>query len=100
MPESLFKQKSLKPATLSKLALAQVSSYEFCENSKNTFFTGHLWTTASETMLKGEKVQKYSVWNSMKNSLLLLVSLRMNENSKHGLVLEKNGKIIPYVLPC
>ena len=27
--------------------LAQVSSCEFCEISKNTFFTEHLWTTAS-----------------------------------------------------
>ena len=28
-------------------ALAQVLSCEFCEISKNTFFTEHLWTTAS-----------------------------------------------------
>ena len=28
-------------------ALAQVFSCEFCEISKNTFFTEHLWTTAS-----------------------------------------------------
>ena len=27
---------------------AQVFSYEFCEISKNTFFTEHLWTTASK----------------------------------------------------
>ena len=27
--------------------LAQVLSFEFCEISKNTFFTEHLWTTAS-----------------------------------------------------
>ena len=30
-----------------KETLAQVFSWEFCEISKNTFFTEHLWTTAS-----------------------------------------------------
>ena len=30
-----------------KVTLAQVLSCEFCEISKNTFFTKHLWTTAS-----------------------------------------------------
>ena len=30
--------------------LAQVFSCEFCEISKNTFFTEHLWTTASVSM--------------------------------------------------
>ena len=27
---------------------AQVFSYEFCEISKNTFFTEHFWATASK----------------------------------------------------
>ena len=35
------------PATLLKKRLAHVFSCEFCEISKNTFFTGHIWTTAS-----------------------------------------------------
>ena len=30
-----------------KETLAQVLSYEFCEISKNTFFTEYLWATAS-----------------------------------------------------
>ena len=34
---------------LKKETLAQVFSCEFCEISKNTFFTGHLWTTASHS---------------------------------------------------
>ena len=38
----------LRPATLfKKESLAQVFFCEFCEISKNTFFTEHLWTTAS-----------------------------------------------------
>ena len=30
-------------------SLAQVFSYEFCEISKNTFFTKHAWATAYES---------------------------------------------------
>ena len=42
--QSLFFNKvvGLRPETL-----AQVFSCEFCEISKNIFFTEHLWTTAS-----------------------------------------------------
>ena len=32
---------------IKKETLAQVFSCKFCEISKNTFFTEHLWTTAS-----------------------------------------------------
>ena len=31
---------------IKKEALAQMFSFEFCELSKNTFFTEHLWATA------------------------------------------------------
>ena len=34
---------------IKKETLAQVFSCEFCEISKNTFITEHLWTTASES---------------------------------------------------
>ena len=34
--------------TIKKEALAQMFSCEFCEISKNTFFTEHLWATASK----------------------------------------------------
>ena len=33
--------------------LAQVFSYEFCEISKNTFFTEHLWAAASAIYFSG-----------------------------------------------
>ena len=33
---------------IKKETLTQVFSYEFCEIFKSTFFTEHLWTTASE----------------------------------------------------
>ena len=49
---STIKKKGIqkKPEVCSfikKETLAQVFSYEFCEISKNTSFTEHLWTTAS-----------------------------------------------------
>ena len=53
MSESLFLIKLLAaPATLlKKETLAQVFSCEFWEISKSTFFTKHLWTTASKISL-------------------------------------------------
>ena len=48
--EYIFSKKSTKPEAcnfIKKETLAQVFSCEFCEISKNTFFTEHLWTTAS-----------------------------------------------------
>ena len=41
---------SARPATLLRESLAQVSSCEFSEISKNTFFTEHLRTAASKRM--------------------------------------------------
>ena len=38
----------LKPHFIKKEALVRVFSCEFCEISKNTFFSEHLWTTASK----------------------------------------------------
>ena len=35
---------------IKKETLAQLFSCEFCEISKNTFFTGHLWATASGSL--------------------------------------------------
>ena len=37
----------LSYAKLVKETMEQVFSNEFCEIDKNTFFTEHLWTTAS-----------------------------------------------------
>ena len=36
-----------KKTFIKKETLAQVFSCEFCEISKNTFFTEHVWATAS-----------------------------------------------------
>ena len=43
-----FLLKMARPATLlKKETLAQMFSCEFCEISKNAFFTEHVWATAS-----------------------------------------------------
>ena len=49
MADSLFFIKMQDEACnfIEKETLAQVFFYEFCEISKNTFFTEHLWTIAS-----------------------------------------------------
>ena len=49
VPEALFdKVTGLRLATLlKKEILAQVFSCEFCEISKNTLFTEHLWASTS-----------------------------------------------------
>ena len=49
VPESLFnKVAGARPVTLLKReTLSQVFPCEFCKISKNTFFTEHLWVTAS-----------------------------------------------------
>ena len=42
-----FKVAGIRPATLLKKRPAHMFSCEFCEISKNTFVTEHLWTAAS-----------------------------------------------------
>ena len=51
MPESLLIKLQAACNFNKKETLAQVFSSEFCEISKNIFFTEHLWTTASETII-------------------------------------------------
>ena len=45
---------------IKKETLEQVFSFEFSKISKNTFFTEHLWTTASR-LLRVEKCLHYSI---------------------------------------
>ena len=52
-------------------------SYEFCEISKNTFFTEHLWTTASNVWQGSEYASELafkvkSIWISKVTENLLL----------------------------
>ena len=46
-PEVLYEKRSEACNLVKKEVLALVFSYEFCGISKKTFFTEHLWTTAS-----------------------------------------------------
>ena len=47
----LIKLQAGVTALFKKETLAHVLSCEFCEISKNTVFTEHLWATASETKI-------------------------------------------------
>ena len=49
-PLFLIKLQAFQSKACKKETLAQVFHSEFCEISKNTFFTEHLWATASECM--------------------------------------------------
>ena len=54
MAESLFQQ-SYRPQPcnfIEKESLAGVFSCEFCEISKSTYFTEHLWATALISIIK------------------------------------------------
>ena len=58
-----------------KKTLAQVFSSEFCEISKNTFFTEHLWATTSVVYISLNKT--YLLVN-LKYSTLFLYCLHEN----------------------
>ena len=44
--------------------LAKVLSCEFCEISKNTFFTEHLWTTASANVRENSFINIRIFWQA------------------------------------
>ena len=72
-------------------ALAQVFSCEFCDISKNTLFTEHLWATASSFIFsikfKAEKffctfvscANQTSFWGAKKNKLKVYISQKDNK---------------------
>ena len=66
-------RKGVRTATLFKLeTLAQVFSCEFCEFSKSTFFTEHVWVTAS--LICGKNTRKFI--NSLLYSYQLFLSVK------------------------
>ena len=59
---------------IKKETLTQVFSCEFCEISKNTFFTEHLWTNASIISV----TQFSSVWTTFYLNLVNTTLLHLN----------------------
>ena len=55
--EVFYKKGAAGLQLIKKETLAQVFSCDFCEISKSTFLTEHLWTTAS-------KFSNETLWNS------------------------------------
>ena len=68
--QRLFCNKVAAAVTLFKKRLAQVFSSEYCEISKNAFFTEHLWTTASAPIS--------SNWNTLRH-----LGLKMDDGFPH-----------------
>ena len=90
----------LRPAILSKETLAQMFSFKFCEISKKTFFTEHLWTDASiwNSCLEwsyGEKDHQLCLVNSTifnPSSSILLRSKKMKNKKNKNKSLTQQSK--------
>ena len=79
VPQSLFKPQACK--FIKKETLAQVFSCDFCEVFKNTFFTEHLWTTASEYL---QQVRcRSSAWNFPVVSFSKIFAIRNTYFQEH-----------------
>ena len=78
MSKSLLKFFRLQP--LKRETLAEVFSCEFCEVSKNTFFTEHLWATASVIMRRQNLSQQSTFLNKL---------YQPEENPTVGQILDK-----------
>ena len=65
----------------SKETLAQVFSCEFCEISKNSFFTEHIWTTASVTVTRKQFPTICNVIREFITIVLYINTLRIANNS-------------------
>ena len=89
-----------KIGALKKETLAKVFSYEFCEISKNTYFTEHLWTTASVNQAKPWKklcknYHKYTktIYNDKKTFIVSWMSTHL---TKHHLFFMKLINTYPH----
>ena len=70
-----------------KDTLAQVFSCEFCEISKNTFFTEHIWVTASEFIYLRKNYYKFCLcMKQFLNLIKVLVVYNPNYSSFSHLV--------------
>ena len=84
-------------------------SYEFCEISKNTFFTKHTWATASEESLKKKenddisvsiKTEGISGKLTIHNSLIPLVEDWGLVNTNRGPGVNGHVFFIAHILTC
>ena len=65
--------------------------YEFCENFKNTFFTEHLWTTAS--VIRTAEYGILVIKKTVKTLQILLYSVFLNVPIKYVQEKEKRKEI-------
>ena len=69
---------------LKKETLAQMFSCEFCDISKNTFFTEHFWKTASEYIVMA--VVMIETGNNFSNEIIKL----FKRNDSSDIKIQKN----------
>ena len=76
---------------LKKEAQAHMFPREFCENFKNTFFTEHLWTTA--TVIRTAEYGILVIKKTSVKTLQILYSVFLNVPIKHVQEKEKRKEI-------
>ena len=74
-----FTWKHLRPVTLLIETPAQMSSREFCENLKTSFFKEHLWTTPSGFY----RNQVFSIFGNLLSNLLIVMNIMSNGKTIH-----------------
>ena len=85
----LIKLQALALQLYLKETVAQVFSYEFCEISKNTFFTEYLWETASDSVSFSKQLFSELLWMVIASYMLkyikVLVLVKSVPKIKHFL---------------
>ena len=52
---------------------SQANTYELCEISKNTFFTEHVWATASFVRMLYKLRNSYNIYSSIDAEILKII---------------------------
>ena len=69
---------------IKKETVAQVFSCNFCEISKSTYFTGHLWVTASDHIMQSD--HQYGIWLLLSQLIFLKLYLSINKGKSKEVV--------------
>ena len=98
-------KKALRPRAcnfVEKETLAQVFSCELCEISKNTFFTEHVWATASDIFQNGSIQDVWQglilrLWNRSLKTWLRKFNQFKSPTEKHSFKISKENFCFPHL---
>ena len=98
-------KKALRPRAcnfVEKETLAQVLSCELCEISKNTFFTEHVWATASDIFQNGSIQDVWQglilrLWNRSLKTWLRKFNQFKSPTEKHSFKISKENFCFPHL---